>query len=433
MGASLPTDVTTDARLHGHILYDGLLFGVWLLYFCSPSRARRAAVPILVACALGSLPLVPLLLKYRAVHDAMGMHRSINEILYFSATPRSWSEVSDIVWSWGRVFGYGKDNLFPGITAVLMTLAGMAAWIFAKRRDDPRSGGAPRDYVRSALLVMLAAGTVAMIALLWYGPIDTTIGPFPLKIRGVDRALVAIAVSTMLLVWRSTRARQALGERSAFVFYGFCILLFGLLACGPVLKAGDATLLDPAPYGWLMKLPGFNELRVPTQIKMIHLLSLAVASALAFARLFPARGTLTRGAAIVCSVGLLADGWMTGMPMAAPQAKWPVAEWPVAEPPGRFEPILELPLGPDFDAGATLRASRHHRRVMNGVSGYDPPYYEALKAGLAAHGQRLLTAIASLGAIDLVVDGNADREGAASASTEWRVSEITVHAPADSR
>lgn len=389
-----------------YILYDGLLFGVWLLYFCTPAAMRRAIVPILIACALGSLPLVPLLLEYRAVHDLMGMHRSINEILYFSAHPRSWIEVSDIVWSWGRVLSYGKDNLFPGVTAVLLTLSGAGVWLCAKRRDTASGGPATPDYIRGALLTILAVGTAALMALLWYGPIDTTIGPFPLKIRGLDRALIAIVVSTAILGWRSTRVRQALATRSPFVFYGFGVFLFGLLACGPVLKAGEAVLLDPAPYGWLMKLPGFNELRVPTQIKMIHLLCLAVASGLAFGRLWLPRRPMTRIALFVCSAGLLADGWITGMPMAAAQA-----EWPLAEPADRSEPILELPLGPDFDAGATLRASRHHRRVMNGVSGYDPPYYEALKAGLRAHDQPLLAAIATLGAIDVVVDGSADADG----------------------
>lgn len=387
-----------------YILYDGLLFGVWLLYFCSPAASRRAVVPILVACALGSLPLVPLLLKYRAVHDAMGMHRSINEILFFSAHPQSWTEVSDIVWSWSRVFAYGKDNLFPGATAVLLTLSGIGAWLFAGRRDDRVSRSSA--YVRALLLMVLALGAAALAAILWFGPIDTTVGPFPLKIRGLDRALVAISLSTAVLVWRSPRARGALAHRSPFVFYAAGILLFGVLACGPVLKTGDAILLDPAPYGWLMMLPGFNELRVPTQIKMIHLLCLAVASGLAFTRLFLPGRTTTVAAVLVCSVGLLADGWITGMPMAVAQA-----EWPVAEPADRTEPILELPLGPDFDAGATLRASRHHRRVMNGVSGYDPPYYEALKAGLRSHDLPLMAAIATFGPLDVVVDASADPDG----------------------
>jgi hypothetical protein len=86
--------------------------------------------------------------------------------------------------------------------------------------------------------------------------------------------------------------------------------------------------------------------------------------------------------------------------------------WPIVEPAGGSEPILELPLGPETDFGSTLRASLHRRRVLNGVSGYDPPHYVALKAGLAAHDPATLAAIASLGAFDIVVNGDLDRDGA---------------------
>ena len=75
-------------------------------------------------------------------------------------------------------------------------------------------------------------------------------------------------------------------------------------------------------------------------------------------------------------------------------------------------PILELPLGPEWDAAATYRAIWHRRRTVNGVSGYDPPHYAPLQAGLNARDPTMLSALASLGAIDVVVDGAFDRDGA---------------------
>ena len=50
--------------------------------------------------------------------------------------------------------------------------------------------------------------------------------------------------------------------------------------------------------------------------------------------------------------------------------------------------------------------------MFNGVSGYDPPHYEPLKAGLSLHDPELLLAIASLGSFDVVVNGDADADGA---------------------
>jgi hypothetical protein len=86
--------------------------------------------------------------------------------------------------------------------------------------------------------------------------------------------------------------------------------------------------------------------------------------------------------------------------------------WHKLEPAGRPEPILELPLG-DGDYGSTLRASIHRRKVLNGVSGYDPPHYFALKDALDRRNPAILSAIASLGGFDIVVDSEQDVDGSA--------------------
>jgi hypothetical protein len=107
------------------------------------------------------------------------------------------------------------------------------------------------------------------------------------------------------------------------------------------------------------------------------------------------------------SIGLMLDSWTNGISMApAPQ------QWPRVERRAEARPILELPLGPEWDAAATFRSMRHRRPVLNGVSGYDPPHYEPLKSGLASHDPALLVAIASLGEFEVVVNGDADRDGA---------------------
>jgi hypothetical protein len=86
--------------------------------------------------------------------------------------------------------------------------------------------------------------------------------------------------------------------------------------------------------------------------------------------------------------------------------------WAEVEPVGRPEPILELPVGPDWDWDPTFRAVGHRRRVMNGISGYDPPHYEALRTGLQNRDPAMLTALASLGSYDVVIRDAADGDGA---------------------
>jgi hypothetical protein len=119
------------------------------------------------------------------------------------------------------------------------------------------------------------------------------------------------------------------------------------------------------------------------------------------------RGALGSGVFAIVVAGILLDGWMPSLRMAATPAAWSDVE-----PVGRTEPILELPLGPDWDWDATFRAVGHRRRVFNGVSGYDPPHYEALRAGLGARDPAMLVALASLGAFDVVINQAGDPDGA---------------------
>ena len=386
-----------------YILYGGLMAGMWVLYFCSTRTTARAMLPIVITGATASLPLVPMLLKYRAVHDETGVRRSLEEIVYFSAGPQSWFEVGDLSWLWHTVLPAGKDNLFPGLTVVALVACGLA--VLLSRRDADRGGRG--GWARLLLGAVAGLSLALVLVVLWHGPVNTTIGPVPLRVRRLDRALVVLVLTGGPFLWTIAGFRRALAERSPMLFYAAGMVVFAVLACGPVLRVHGQAVLDPAPYGWLMGLPGFDELRVPTQIKMVYLLCLSVAGGLSLAALRPSRPGPARVLLGVVVAGLLLDGWLRSLPMAEAQPLWPIAE-----PADRAEPILELPLGPAYDAGATLRAAIHHRRVMNGVSGYDPPYYAALREGLDAHDPALLAAVATLGPLDVVVDGAVDPGGA---------------------
>ena len=242
-------------------------------------------------------------------------------------------------------------------------------------------------------------GLVAVFVLFVYHPLL-----FEHGLR--DNAMLLVLCGGPLLFLR-TNVVDALKRRGAFVFYLGATIILGLLCCGPVLRTGEAVILGPMPYRWLMAVPGFDQLRVPTRFWMLGTLCLGVAAGVAFARLSPNHGRRRAVAVLLLSVGLTLDGWTKGIAMAdAPQ------QWPRVERRGDTRPILELPLGPDWDAAATFRSMRHRRPVLNGVSGYDPPHYEPLKSGLGSHDPALLLAIASLGEFEVVVNGDADRDGA---------------------
>lgn len=391
-----------------YILYGGLFIGLWVLYFCSTHSAWSRVPGLLLAGVVASLPFVPVLVVYRGVHEALGLHRTIAEILYFSAYPASWFEVWSDVRLWSGLLPQGKDNMFPG--PVVLVLAALAFVLAMRRREH---GVESYRRLRRVLIGLVAISTAAIFVGLYTGPVETVVGGVTLKMRDLGRAFGLLVLAGAALVAVTPRARRALAARDRLVFYASGVFVSALLACGPVLHAGSVerinsgAMLDPAPYGWLMYLPGFNELRAPAQIKMIHLMFLAVTAAFGYASLRPRHAAAARSLFALAALGLVADGWTATEPMGEAPATWSAVERA-----DRAEPILELPLGPETDYGSTYRAAVHHRRVMNGVSGYDPPHYIALREGLQARDPATLRAVATLGPLDIVVNGEADPEGA---------------------
>lgn len=245
----------------------------------------------------------------------------------------------------------------------------------------------------AAVCTLIAVYTVAM------GPWRLTIAGATLRVSSIDRLLM-IAISGWLAFTVSSSHRWLqFRERSTLTFYAGATAAVMLFCMGPVIRNGDTVVLKSAPYRWLLILPGFDSLRVPTRFWMLGAMCLATAAALAFDRLAPRERKWRAALLTIACAGVLADAWIPEMPMApAPQP------WREVERLDTDRPLMELPLGPEFDAAATYRAVGHRRRVVNGVSGYDPPHYEWLQRGLSARDPGVLAALASFGSLDIVVD-----------------------------
>lgn len=386
-----------------YILFGAVLIGLWLAYFCSRRGTWRSAPPIIGAWAIASLPLAPVLWKYHTVHAFYGLRRSMNEALAFSAGPGAWLETSPSVSLWSRLLPDGEDKLFPGVTA--MTLVLVASWI-AWRQIKPSLArdSARRRKIRVGLALVAAATFAAIVATMYLGPWRIEAGQIVIRMSDLDRAVGLLLLCGGSAIGLSARVRSAIGRRSPFLFYAAATVVIAVLCLGPVLRT--SVTLEPMPYRWLMYLPGFDQLRVPTRFWMLGVLCLSAAVALAFVRLPLSRGRARTAVLSIVAAGLLADGWIDGINMDPAPVQWPRVErrdWP--------QPILELPLGPDWDAAATFRSIRHRRRVLNGVSGYDPPHYGPLMSGLENRDPELLRAIGSLGSFDIVVNGAEDGDG----------------------
>ena len=89
-----------------------------------------------------------------------------------------------------------------------------------------------------------------------------------------------------------------------------------LFSLGPAPTLMGNPFMYRGPYALLMYLPGFNSLRVPARFWMTVTLCLAVIGAMVFARLTEKLGRLRLAAAAIVAFGVLADTWMSAMPLA---------------------------------------------------------------------------------------------------------------------
>jgi hypothetical protein len=113
-------------------------------------------------------------------------------------------------------------------------------------------------------------------------------------------------------------------------------------------------------------------------------------------------------AAAIVAFGVLADTWMTAMPLAATPKPFEVMSCAT----GTSGPMVELPLGPIYsDVAAMYRQMSHRRTLVNGYSGYFPPHYATLRFGLTLRDHDVLTELAARGVTDIIVDSEPDPDG----------------------
>ncbi len=111
------------------LLFFPVLVGLWLLWFPPPGRRLRTVATIGATYAISALPLVPILLHYRAVHERLGLHRNLEEMTLFSADITDLWHASPVLSFWSRwLAAPGPEReVFPGLTVVVL-IAAAAVW-----------------------------------------------------------------------------------------------------------------------------------------------------------------------------------------------------------------------------------------------------------------------------------------------------------------
>ena len=153
------------------------------------------------------------------------------------------------------------------------------------RRLDPRPTRT-RWWLRRVLAVSFALLVVASILPVVYGTWRLTIG----GVRLVSIARADKPVTLAIFAGLAWMARCPARRRRGAAPFAACLLRARRVRHVGVRARSRSGVLDhhalyQAPYGWLMRLPGFNGLRVPARFWMMTLVCLTALAALAINRL----------------------------------------------------------------------------------------------------------------------------------------------------
>lgn len=384
-----------------YLFFLSTLLALWLPWFAVGRWAWRQLAVAGAGFGAAALLLVPVLTGYQSILlGTYGMKRAPGEIRFFSADVAGLLFATNelLAWGWVHVFERPESTLFPGITIVLLALFALVrARPFAMGQPDGMAVRLLRLALAVAFVVLIAAAMVPIV----HGPWRLTIGSVRvLSIARADKPFTLAIVAALALMFLLPRVRAALRSRSVLAFYLLGAFAMWICALGPDPTFMNQRVLYQPPYGWLMRLPGFDGLRVPARFWMMSLACLSIVAALAVDRL---KGRSRRLVIAVAAAGLLIDGWpRTFIVFPAPEPR-PSPAGVVAR--------LELPLSDDTDAQALYRQTRDRVALYNGFSGYFAPHYYALRTMIEDRDPRILRVLTAPGPIGVVIDHAGDPDG----------------------
>jgi hypothetical protein len=204
------------------LLFLPALIVPWLMWFVDWRRNRGAGITIVAAWVIASLPLLPILLRYRQTHEALGLARSLGDIRQFSATSSAFAQASPLLAFWPAGSAGPEHFLFPGITPLLVTAIALGMLVARREIRTALRLRSPLLFYSAATLLMWALalgpggpadGPPAFWRpyswLLWLPGFDGLRVPARFAMLGTMTLSVAAAVAVARLAPAARRARAA--------------------------------------------------------------------------------------------------------------------------------------------------------------------------------------------------------------------------------
>ncbi|MGH9419321.1 MAG: hypothetical protein ACRD3J_05045, partial [Thermoanaerobaculia bacterium] len=360
-----------------------LVLSIALLALLSTRFKWRTLIGAASATILAAALMLPVLLPYKHVSDLYGMTRDRNVAMWGSATWTDWLSANERNRAYGDVADPKNVNpekvLFPGLMMLLLT----ASALLIDRLKLPvalEARPVPRWLLHliDFLIVMMAIGTYLGTATMRYH--WRLFGHLIVSLESSDLPavflIVAIVVRLSLqlpkgLSGETLQSLRTAAARSRMPIEIWVMLLWIVL--GVLGSLGLHSFVHTFLYDRLLM---FRSMRVPARWATVAYTGLAGASACGAAAWIDARRTkIARWGVAVLLIALsihdvLPDlRWEHTLEVSDPAYVWMrdtkftggTLELPVSEGIAQFL----------YEFGATI----HHKPVMNGTSGFEPPLH----------------------------------------------------------
>ncbi|HEV7744788.1 MAG TPA: hypothetical protein VGO56_07310 [Pyrinomonadaceae bacterium] len=352
-----------------------------------------------IALGAASLALVPFMLPYFIAARLYNFQRSIDEVKSWSAWPSHWlaADGRNKLWhGMGDNFTDGRIRLFPGLLAILLSLAALLLRPTESQIPDPRTAESTNqpNKTRTSWVKRLDVIAVCALALsipaIGYDRTSALHGIYKYFTSEVPLALLSVAVITRMCLeypaflrrGENTNFIQTLrsGQRSDAFWLGLAWTIIGFCY-----SLGWNFFFYRILYD---VIPLFRSMRVVVRGSMFAYLGIAILAGLGAKRLaeilVQKRPRLREGVVFAIIAGMLLLelnaaplGFMRGD--VFPDG---VTERLKATP--MHGGVVVLPANEHVNHRHVLRSADHMQPLIVGISGFGSPYESQIEAATAA-------------------------------------------------
>lgn len=374
---------------------------VWELARRGLWRRLRIWAELAIAGAVALACILPFLVPYMRAQEALGMSRSRDEVVRYSADVQSWFTAAPWQSIWGGrldTFPTLEGNLFPGGVPLALGLLALIVWGITAWRaggSKPPEGG--RHILSTVLLAGAGICVILGTAALLLRQIDTAILGLRLRVTDITRVwIIALALAAIAVAIAPPMRARLRALVTPLGFFCLAIVVSWWLSLGPEPRTFGRTLEFPSLYGVFYDyVPGVDGVRAPARLAMVAALMLSLAGSVALAAVLRGRAltVVTALLAVLFATEAHVTEFVVNVPAAGQGDNLPDARvYPPDEAPPIYRHVaalpdntvlLELPLGSvQWDLFAVYYSTTHWKRLVNGYSGFFPPGYAAIDLGL---------------------------------------------------